>query len=191
MITESPLVRSQRAAALPPDERRAAIIAATLPLLLEHGNAVTTRMIAVAAGIAEGTIFRVFPSKEALVDAAVDTAFDPAPTEAQLAEIDPALPFEARLARAVEIVQARTNTIWRLTSTVGVAKVPDSRRRMGDLHGLIELFASEPGRINRPAIEAARLLRSLTLAVSHPALSQEIVPPDEIVSLLLDGIRRR
>ena len=88
-----------RAAALPPDERRAAIVAATLPLLLAHGARVTTRQIAEAAGIAEGTIFRVFPDKESLIEAAIETAFDPAPIEAALRAIDPSLPLEARLVR--------------------------------------------------------------------------------------------
>ena len=55
---------SKRAAALPPDERRSMIVAATLPLLLEHGDRVTTRQIAEAAGIAEGTIFRAFADKD-------------------------------------------------------------------------------------------------------------------------------
>ena len=66
-----------RAPRLSPDERRAALVDATVPLLLEHGRAVTTRQIAEAAGIAEGTIFRVFATKEELVDAALDAAFDP------------------------------------------------------------------------------------------------------------------
>jgi hypothetical protein len=38
---------------------------------------------------------------------------------------------------------------------------------------------------------AAQQLRALTLAVSHPALADEPLSPDEIVSLLLDGIRAR
>ena len=56
-----------RAAALPVEERRAAIVTAALPLFLEGGARVTTREIATAAGIAEGTIFRVFDDKHALI----------------------------------------------------------------------------------------------------------------------------
>src|SRR4029453_13456561 len=104
--------RGRRAAAMPPDERRACIVTATLPLLLERGLAVTTRQIADAAGIAEGTIFRVFPAKDAVVRAAVERAFAPAPTERALAAIDRDLPFEAQLAAAVEIIQRRLSQIW-------------------------------------------------------------------------------
>ena len=184
--------RSQRAAALPPDERRAAIIAATLPLIYEHGAAVTTRMIALAAGIAEGTIFRVFADKDTLIEAAVEAAFDPAPMEAALSHIDAALPFEERLAVAVSIVQQRTRSIWRLASTVGVNKVPPDRRKPSDVPALVALFEPERDRLDRNPVDAARMLRALTLAVSHPALiHDEPMSPDEIVSLLLDGIRRR
>src|SRR3954454_10741580 len=92
-----PAAKSRRAAALPPEERRAAIVAAALPLLAAHGTAVTTREIAEAAGIAEGTIFRVFADKEALIRAAIEKAFDPAPLVAALEAIDRALPLDGRL----------------------------------------------------------------------------------------------
>ena len=54
---------------MPPEQRRAALIEATLPLLFDHGPALTTKQVAEAAGVAEGTIFRVFASLNDLVDA--------------------------------------------------------------------------------------------------------------------------
>src|SRR3954470_108552 len=91
-----------RATAMPPSERRADIVAATLPLLLAHGTSVTTRQIAEAAGIAEGTIFRVFPDKDSLIAAVFEAALDTASVDAALAAIDTCLPLDERLVAAVE-----------------------------------------------------------------------------------------
>ena len=52
-----------------PEDRRQAIISATTDLVLEHGPAATTRQIADACGIAEGTLFRVFESKDDILAA--------------------------------------------------------------------------------------------------------------------------
>jgi len=83
-----------------PDERRAAIVATTLPLLVEHGTAVTTGQIATASGIAEGTVFRAFADKQELLWACLHAAFDPGGPVAALAEIPRELPMRERLLRA-------------------------------------------------------------------------------------------
>ena len=80
----------RRVAPLAPDDRRAALIDATLPLLCEHGMAVSTRQIADAAGVAEGTIFRAFPDKTSLIVATVLRGTDPAGGVAAIRAIDPA-----------------------------------------------------------------------------------------------------
>src|SRR3954468_8648399 len=89
--------KPKRASALPPDERRAMIVAATLPLLLEHGDRVTSRQIAEAAGIAEGTVFRAFADKDEIIVAVIEAALDTEPLEAALNDIPPGLGFEERL----------------------------------------------------------------------------------------------
>src|SRR3979411_3457929 len=94
LATNDPPHTQKRASAMPPDERRAMIVNATLPLLLENGEMVTTRQIADAAGIAEGTIFRVFDDKDAVIAAVIDAALDNEPLERALAAIDLRVPFE-------------------------------------------------------------------------------------------------
>ena len=52
-----------RAPALSVEDRRASLVEVTIPLLREHGVGVTTKQVAEAAGIAEGTVFRAFGTK--------------------------------------------------------------------------------------------------------------------------------
>ena len=84
------------------------IVDAVIPLLIEHGRDVTTsRQIAEAAGIAEGTIFRVFGDKETLVQAAIEKYLDPEPLREALRCIDPALPLEHKVRAVILLLHER------------------------------------------------------------------------------------
>ncbi len=177
----------RRAAPLPPEARRAAIIESVLPLLMEHGAAVTSRQLATAAGVSEGTIFNAFGDKEALLAAVFAAAVDPAPFERAIGAIGSDLPFEERLALAVLLIQRRIADIWRLVTQLGPHHHTHPPRPLPDSPALAELLASEPGRLRVEPVDGARLLRSITFACTHPMLTSSPHPPSDVVELFLHG----
>lgn len=186
-VTDEPPRTAKRAAALPADERRSMIVQATLPLLLENGEMVTTRQIADAAGIAEGTIFRVFDDKDAVIAAVIEAALDDEPLERALSAIDLDAPFEDCVAAAIEILQQRVVDVWRLVSSIGTRFRDHARRPVADSDALVTLFEASRAKLSVEPIAAARLLRAFTLSVTHPMLIDEPMSPPEIVKLFLHG----
>jgi AcrR family transcriptional regulator len=187
-------VPRHRAAPLPPSERRAAIIAATLPLLRTIGPSVTTREIAKAAAVAEGTLFSVFADKEDLLDAAARAGFDPAPTAARVDAIDSSLSIDHRLAEAVALLQAYLDGVWQLMSTLcgGRDKSQADENFFSPLADAVgRLLEGDKRELRVAPTAAGHLLLSVVVASSHPMIagSQPSSPP-EIVTLFLDGARK-
>lgn len=183
---------------MPPDLRRAAIIDAAIPLLRHSGPAVTTKQIADAAGIAEGTVFRVFDDKDALIAAAVAQVLDQRPTIAELRRIDLALPLRERLRAAVVVITARLDAVWELMFAMRVMSQPDHARptHLADHadselpDALTALIAPDAAQLRVTPAQTARLLRLVTFAGSHPRITDaNPLTADEIVDLLLDGLR--
>jgi AcrR family transcriptional regulator len=191
---KSASVRRERARPLSPEQRREAIIEATRPLLHEHGQGTTTRMIAEAAGIAEGTIFRIFATKDELFDAVLEREFDPEPFLARVAAIDAALPLRERLITYVEMLQARFLGIFGLMSAMGMQGPParfrdEKQRRRAHDHGLVALLAADADRFTLPVERVAELVRGLAFSASHPHMTDgRPLTPVEIADLILHGV---
>jgi AcrR family transcriptional regulator len=181
-----------------PDERREHLVDATLNLLRVHGRAITTRQLAEEAGVAEGTIFRVFDSKEELVEAAIRRAFEPGDVVSRIEEIDPTLPLRSRLVALVSILQQRFRATFGLMQKVGLVGPPqhDSDAAAAWRHrleGLItELVADDADQLAVPVLEFVHVLRLLTFAGSHELIADgRLLTPDQIVDTVLLGLARR
>jgi AcrR family transcriptional regulator len=189
-----------RARPLSPDERRDQLTDVTLQLLRVHGRTVTTRQIAEAAQVAEGTIFRVFDSKEELVDAALARAFEPGDVVARIEDIDRAQPLRGRLVDLVALLQQRFRATFDLMHKVELVGPPhhlhDSeeadawRARLTAL--LADVVGDDGDQLAAPVDHFLHVLRLLTFSGSHPKIADgRLLTPDEIVDTVLHGLGKR
>ncbi len=189
-----------RAKPLPPDDRRRAIIEAVIPLLLEKGSTLTSREMADAAGVAEGTIFSVFPDKSAVIIEAVKITMDPTPVQAAMADISATAPLEDQLESIAIILLERSERIGTLIGVlrtmqpIGTGKPARAHRFITEsnaaiLRALTELFDHHRERLRVEPDRAAVAFLGFVFANAHPLMAADQKPgAAEIVDMLLHGI---
>ena len=186
---------------MPPEERRAALVEATLPLLLEHGATVSTRQIAEAAGVAEGTIFRVFESKDDLVHACLHDALTNDTLAEQLDALPRDLDLRGTVVRTAAILAERIADIRTLLGLVHHRPQPaaseDCARpdpvalRAGAVDAVAGVLARHADRLRGTPEAAASALLAVTFGTTHSFFGGgDLADPDALADLLLHGISK-
>ena len=192
--------KHERAEPLSADDRRQAIVEAVIPLLLEKGSAVTTREMAEAAGIAEGTIFRVFPDKTSVIHAAVEASMNPEQISHAIAVIPQTDPLPVQLGAAARVLVERSERVGALVGVLrssgshGSGPPAGARQYVTDantaiLGTLVELFERNSHEIRVSPRHAAIAFRGFVFAMAHPLVSaDEKASMSESVDVLMNGI---
>lgn len=180
----------ERAKPLAPDERRAAIIDAIIPLIRERGRDISTRQIAEAAGVAEGTIFRAFGDKDSVIQAAIDRFMDPEPLRAKLRGIDPDEPTDEKVRQVIQLLRDRLEGFIGFMAAIGMQDPPRRDRHAPDeqwLGIMAGLFREDEVAVPIPAL--AFYLRMLAFGSSIPAFNEpHTFTTDELTEFVLHGV---
>lgn len=171
------------------------IAVSAIPLFIEHGGSLTTRQIADDLGIAEGTIFRAFGDKDALVRAVVDAFF--AQTQQTVAPelAQPGLGLAAKLHVVIRAARARARGVFAMLSLLDPAEAREymKRRRAGHFEEMVAAaFAAEAAELSVPPERLGALIRLLVIAASAPRTAGEApISDEELVAFALYGIAGR
>lgn len=172
-----------------PKERRASIIDAVMPLLVENGRDVTSKQIAEAAGVAEGTIFRAFGDKESLIEAAIAKFLDPEPLRRGLRAIPSELPLDDKIMRIVELMLERFSEIFRVMAAIGGVRPPKHSHRHLLAEIISDVLSPQLDELNWSPEQAAHAIRLVTFSASFPQINEGTeFTSRELAEIILYGI---
>lgn len=191
----------RRAPGMSPERRREMIIAAAIPLIAEHGAALTTAAIARAAGIGEATVFRVFADKDELLDACIAEAVRPDTALDSIAAIPLDEPLADRLTEAAGALQAHLHrmgdivgALWNRPNREPRRPVPDERairRRTESAQAVVEavaaLFEPDAATLRLAPRQLAEVFVGQLFGRGRSPVGGEGLTVEEIVELFLHG----
>jgi AcrR family transcriptional regulator len=181
-----------------PEKRREMIVHAVLPLVVEHGAAVTTSQIARAAGIGEATVFRAFADKDELIDACVAEALRPDHAVDAIAAIPIEQPLAERLAEAASALAAHMERMgalfgalhasgYRRSRGEGPSKRDGRRHWVGGLReALTELIEPDSESLRLAPEQLAGMFTSL-LMVRGRKMDEDGPSTADVIDVLLHG----
>ncbi|HMR47775.1 MAG TPA: TetR/AcrR family transcriptional regulator [Arachnia sp.] len=190
-----------RAAPLPRDKRRASIVEATIPLLRQHGHTLTTRQIAEAAGIAEGTVFRAFDSLDDVIQATVVEVLSP--TRLRRAMDQARFTGELRddCLAAVELLASYVGTVKTLihlghssgNHMIMRCAREEMTQRQGEMFAFLETrFTPHEDELALTPGQFAKLLELLAVGLQSQFTPQTVtISHDELVAFALNGALQR
>ncbi|MFF2372503.1 TetR/AcrR family transcriptional regulator [Agromyces sp. NPDC058110] len=190
--------RTTRAKPLAREERRAVIMDAAVPLLVQYGRDVTSKQLAEAAGVAEGTLYSVFADKDELIHDSIHRHIEATSMVDAISEIPASAELDDVIRAVVELTQHRTEQIFALVAILGFhERTPEqARRRPPDnepvIQAITDVLLPHREQLAIPPRRAAQFIRYATFSMTHPLITNgDIVPAAEISELLLHGFSAR
>jgi AcrR family transcriptional regulator len=190
-LTEIP-ARTLRADA---HRNRERLVAAARDAFAAGGGVATMQEVARAAGVGVGTLYRHFPTREALVDAVYGAQLDEVTAAAD--DLLAAHPADLALRHWMDVYAAFVDAKRGLLDTLrsgwaaGTIATPDTRARVTSVVGRMLAAGVEQG-VLRPDVRAddvtAALAAVMLTTVTAGAADGQV---DRILDLLLDGLRPR
>lgn len=189
---EATLGRSTRPPRADALRNRTRLIEAAAAAFAEHGETTSLEEVAQRAGVGIGTLYRHFPTRDALVEAvyrsAVETLCDAA--DQLLATESPEVALAQWMERFVGYIATKRGMTTALKALLDAdaALFDDCRERLRASAGQLLEAAARVGHI-RGDVDAGDLLRAMGGICLAADASRQAEQSQPLVALLLDGLR--